>query len=193
MPILVDENAPILFVHDTVHQEMPLTIFFNSSGQIVEAVLNRRTMNIEENKQLLMSILEECVFPSLAKVALPLPATPPTHADSVPPASPSPRANAVHTSTVDPPLNPAEALRREVAAEKQAQVAPKPEPQSTVAPTDEQVFHLSAICNRCPVACKVDISHTATGKFLGVTGNACDRGIGFAQNFLLEKFSEPLR
>lgn len=187
MPILVSDDAPVLFVHDTDYNDQPLTIFFNLQGVPVEAIYNSRVIKIEDHREMISSVLKDCVFPYLAKVQTETPPveTPPS-VEVVPPTTPKPRANAVHTSTIDTATNPAEALRREVAAEKEMSSSPI----ADIHP--DEVIHTHSVCNRCPVACKVDITHTPTGKFIGVTGNACERGVGYAQNFLLEKFAQAL-
>lgn len=214
MPIVIDETAPLLLVHDTMHQGKPLTIFFDLAGNLVEAIHDKQIISVIEHHQMLTDILAKAVLPLLSKLNIPIAAPPQVENTDPKIAKPA----ATHTSTI----NPAEALRREVAAAEQERVKQEVvdtifntaqaaaqratgRPTSTSSATDTNtsfqpvedppmvVQHSYAVCDRCPVACKVDISHTATGKFLGVTGNACDRGIGFAQNFLLEKFSEPLR
>lgn len=174
MPITVPDIPNILIVYDTHYKSQPLSIYFDTAKKIQEVIYQNRITTNPEVLAFAQQELNLHVFQTT-------------------------------TARAQAP-NPAEALRQEVAKEREKFVVPAPtheapsisqpppSPKPPVSPLSaaDGNFHIHAVCDRCPVACKVDIMHTETGKLLSVTGNACDRGIGFAQNLLLEKFSEPL-
>lgn len=211
MPLLIPDNFPILLVYDTTYQHLPVSILLNTQLQIVTIFCDGENITKGPIAAFAEQEIENYLLPNVIHTTDELALR---QKDSLSPVPPPEAFDMVEPEPTASKINPAEALRQEVAAEKakMPQSAPnapppppsspsqqqpsQPQPQPSVeaiaSPPSDAVLHTYSVCDRCPVACKVDITHSPTGKLIGVTGNACERGVGYAQNLLLERYSEPL-
>jgi hypothetical protein len=133
MPLIIPEDLPILFVYDMKHQNALVSIYFNTRKEIVDII--KDGANVDTHDVGLTPLKEALKSQVLSRI---------------------------HAVDATPSINPAEILRREVAAQK------------------ERPF-LSTICRQCPVACTMRIYYSKEGKLLDVEGNACERGLEFAK------------